>query len=342
MTTRKLLQTTIILIAAILAVTGVADDISQQQAEQGLKRALATFAIARTLNGVISVAQGTELAVEPGGVGVIMTPGQILDPVNDLIERFSSVMLFAASSLGLQLVLLEITSWIVITALLVVTLAVWLTATWSDKVKANPYVAVILRLAVFLAFLRFAIPIVIISTSFLFNTFLSDKHDTATAELSVTASEIEQLNIQYDEAAPSRGESPDGESPESAAASGSGDGQDMTGSGVELSDLGTRWANAAKSWYAGIKGSAEEWSASVADWFSSMNVSARMAQLQESATNATSHIVNLIVIFVLQTIILPIGFLWLFLELLKSAASRSIGLLSRPPSGAGQSSATSR
>lgn len=341
MTIRKLLQTTIILIAAILAVTGVADDISQQQAEQGLKRALATFAIARTLNGVISVAQGTELAVEPGGVGIIMTPGQILDPVNDLIERFSSVMLFAASSLGLQLVLLEITSWIVITALLVVALAVWLTATWSDKVKANPYVAVILRLAVFLAFLRFAIPIVIISTSFLFNTFLSDKHDTATAELSVTAAEIEQLNIQYDEA-PSQGKNPDNESPEPAITSGSGDGEDMTGSGVELSDLGARWANAAKSWYAGIKGSAEEWSTSVADWFSSMNVSARMAQLQESATNATSHIVNLIVIFVLQTIILPIGFLWLFLELLKSAASRSIGLLSRPPSGAGQSSATNR
>ena len=80
MTTRKLLQTTIILIAAIVAVTGIADDVSRQQAEQGLKRALATFAIARTLNGVISVAQGTELAVEPGGVGVIMTPGQILDP----------------------------------------------------------------------------------------------------------------------------------------------------------------------------------------------------------------------------------------------------------------------
>jgi hypothetical protein len=341
MTTRKLLQTTIILIAAIVAVTGIADDVSRQQAEQGLKRALATFAIARTLNGVISVAQGTELAVEPGGVGVIMTPGQILDPVNDLIERFSSVMLFAASSLGLQLVLLEITSWIVITVLLVVALAVWLTATWSDKVKASPYVAAILRLAVFLAFLRFAIPIVIISTNFLFNTFLSDKHDRATAELSVTAAEIEQLNVQYDEATLSQGESPDSELPESAAATGAGDSQDRTES-AELSELGTRWANAAKSWYAGIKGSAEEWSASVADWFSSMNVSARMTQLQESVTNATSHIVNLIVIFVLQTIILPIGFLWLFLELLKSAASRSIALLSRPPSGTGQASAASR
>jgi hypothetical protein len=331
MKTRKLLQTLIILIAAVVAITGVADDISREQAEQGLKRALATFAIARTLNGVISVAQGTELAVEPGGVGVIMTPGQILDPVNDLIERFSSVMLFAASSLGLQLVLLEITSWIVITALLVVALAVWLTAIWSEKVKNSPYVAITLRLAVFLAFLRFAIPIVVISTNFLFNTFLSDKHDSATAELSVTAAEIEELNVRYDEAAQLQGEESDGGMREPPAA---GDND------TDAAGLGSRWAIAAKSWYDGIKGSAEEWSASVADWFSSMNVSARMTQLQESATNATSHIVNLIVIFVLQTIILPIGFLWLFLELLKGAASRSIALVSRSPSASSQSVTT--
>ncbi|MBU2677566.1 MAG: hypothetical protein KJP16_10805 [Gammaproteobacteria bacterium] len=342
MNTRKLLQTILILVAAAVAISGVADDISRQQAEESLKRALATFAVARTLNGVISVAQGTELAVEPGGVGVIMTPGQILDPVNDLIERFSSVMLFAASSLGLQLVLLEITSWVVITALLVAALAVWLVATWSDKVKANRYVAIILRVTMFLAFLRFAIPIVIISTNFLFDTFLSEKHDTAAAELSVTATEIEELNIRYDEAAMPQGAEPGSETPQTAAANGSDEDSGETDSAADLSELGARWASAAKDWYDGIKGSAEEWSSSVADWFSSMNVSARMSQLQQSATNATSHIVNLIVIFVLQTIILPIAFLWLFIELLKSVASRSIALLNRPPASSAGPSAASR
>ncbi len=341
MNTRKLLQTILILVAAAVAISGVADDISRQQAEQGLKRALATFAVARTLNGVISVAQGTELAVEPGGVGVIMTPGQILDPVNDLIERFSSVMLFAASSLGLQLVLLEITSWVVITALLVAALAVWLVATWSDRVKANRYVAIILRVTVFLAFLRFAMPVVIISTHFLFETFLSDKHDSAAAELSVTATEIEELNIRYDEVAPAENGGPGIEGPQSSA-NGSDDNSGSIEGTTDLSELGARWASAAKSWYAGIKGSAEEWGASVADWFGSMNVSARMTQLQQSATNATSHIVNLIVIFVLQTIILPLGFLWLFIELLKSMGSRSIALLSRPPVSSGTTSAAAR
>ena len=87
-TTRKSLYTVLIVLIAAIAATRVADDVSDTYAEDALKRALATFAVARTLNGVISVAQGTEIALEPGGVGVMLTPGQILDPINDLVERF--------------------------------------------------------------------------------------------------------------------------------------------------------------------------------------------------------------------------------------------------------------
>ena len=68
----------------VLAFTRVLDGIGSERAEEALQRALATYAIARALNGVISVAQGTELAIEPAGIGVVLTPGEILDPVNDL------------------------------------------------------------------------------------------------------------------------------------------------------------------------------------------------------------------------------------------------------------------
>lgn len=39
------------------------------------------------------MAQGTELSIEPMGVGVILTLGELLDPLNDLIEQFSNVLL---------------------------------------------------------------------------------------------------------------------------------------------------------------------------------------------------------------------------------------------------------
>ena len=75
------------------------------------ERAFITFALARTLNGVISAVQGTKLALQPAGVGVTLTPGEVLDPVNDLIERFSWIMMAATLSLGVQQVLLEVAQW---------------------------------------------------------------------------------------------------------------------------------------------------------------------------------------------------------------------------------------
>jgi hypothetical protein len=52
-----------------------------------------------------------------------------------------------------------------------------------------------------------------------------------------------------------------------------------------------------------------------------------MEQLKASAAEATRQIVDLIDIFVLQTIIFPMGFLWKLVEVLKATASRSISSL---------------
>ena len=64
-----------------------------------LKVTLSVYAVLRGLNAVISTAQGTELSIEPMGVGLTLTPGEILDPLNDLIEQVSTVLLFASASI---------------------------------------------------------------------------------------------------------------------------------------------------------------------------------------------------------------------------------------------------
>jgi hypothetical protein len=326
---KRSLKSLLILVIAALAVSGAADNVSREYADDALKRALATFAVARTLNGVISVAQGTEVAVEPGGVGVVMTPGQILDPINDLVERFSSVMLVAASSLGLQIVLLEILSWAVLTGLLVAALAVWLATLWSGRLQAQGWTAVVIRLSLILTFIRFAVPVVIMCTNFIFSTFLLGKHEASAAQLQGTTHEIEALNVGYDDADAAA----DAAGDDVATAAGAGEPGDAADTG-----LGSRVMDSALEWYAGVTNSAQDWYAGVSRWLNSMSISARMAQLKESASNATTHIVNLIVVFVLQTILFPLGFLWLFVELLKSVAARSVAALSgdttRPPPGA--------
>ena len=51
----------------------------------------------------------------------------------------------------------------------------------------------------------------------------------------------------------------------------------------------------------------------------------RLERLQTQVADASEHIINLIVIFVLQTILLPIVFIWLFVEVLKGIARRLAG-----------------
>jgi len=48
-------------------------------------------------------------------------------------------------------------------------------------------------------------------------------------------------------------------------------------------------------------------------------------QLSDRVADASEHIISLIVIFVLQTLLLPIAFVWLFVELLKGIGSRLAG-----------------
>ena len=300
--TRKSLYTLLMVLVAALAATGVADDVSDDYAEGALKRALATFAVARTLNGVISVAQGTEIALEPGGVGVMLTPGQILDPINDLVERFSSVMLVAASSLGLQIVLLEILSWWVLTAALIAALLAAALMMWSPPLREHRAIALIPKLALALTVIRFALPVIIICTNFVFETFLETRHDAASSELSASATQIEQISADID--ASGQGDAAASAEPEDGA--------------FEL-----------PSWEE-VRESAARLYSSTTDWVRSNTVSERIAGLQDSASNATSHIIDLIVIFVLQTIIFPLVFLWLFVETLKALAGRSMKAVGKP------------
>jgi hypothetical protein len=272
---KRLLWTALIVLAVAGATTGHIDKASEEQAENALKNALVTFAVARTLNGVISAAQGTEVALEPGGVGVVLSVGEILDPINDLIERFSAVMLIAASSLGLQMLLLNITSWWGVSGFLVAAAAGFLVVIWAPRSTAAQYAGPALRILLFLLFIRFAVPVLIVGTMLISDAFLAPKQAEATAILRDTTEDIERIS---DEAP--------------AVAPGEQSFMDRLGEVIDES-------------------------------LASMRVGDRMKELKESASNAAEHVVSLIAIFVLQTILLPLLFLWIFMAGLKGIASRS-------------------
>lgn len=193
----RLSKTSLFIICAVFAATvfallPITDNAGREHVDTAFKRALATAAIARGLNGVISVAQGTELGIQPAGVGVSFTPGEILDPVNDLVERFSWIMLLATSSLGVQKVLLEMSAWHgLIIALLVVAVMVMASHLFVASERAK---AVLGRLFLFLLLLRFMMPLIAIANDAVYRTFLKAEYVQSSIELQATRTAISDIN----------------------------------------------------------------------------------------------------------------------------------------------------
>ncbi len=271
---RRLLLTALLLALAALAVSGIADRQGEHYLQQGLKRALVTFAVSRALNGVISVAQETEISLEPAGVGVTLLPGQILDPVNDLIERFSWIMLAATTSLGLQQLFATIFGWRVFSWMLLgwTLFAVFLV--WQPALTGAPWRwrRVVLRMTVVFFVLRFLTPVIAVSGEAVYRLFLQDRYEASMQTLQTARQEVAEV----EKNAPA---------PQSAASSPS------------LLEQAKRLYESARD---------------------GLDVRERMARLSAVATQATESTIELIVIFVFQTILFPLLFLWLLAKLVRA------------------------
>lgn len=176
----------------VLAFIPTTDDVGQAHVDSAFKRALVAFAIARGLNGVISVAQGTEIAVQPAGVGVNFTPGQILDPINDLVERFSWIMMLATSSLGIQKILLSMSAW---QGLLIAVIACGIMFVAAHLLRPlAPWRQIFQRLFLFVLILRFMMPAISIANDWVYRTFLETDYLVASASLEKARENIGEIN----------------------------------------------------------------------------------------------------------------------------------------------------
>lgn len=173
--------------------------------EKSMQRSLIAFATARGLNGLISVAQGTELAFHPTGLGASFAPGEILDPVNDLIESLSWVLFASASALAFQKLLLALSSSpffiYSVSAFLVFSACLSLRARHTEPL-CKP---LLLRLLLLTLLFRFAVPAVTIFSENLFDSLLRSPHGDAMAQMSTTKKELLDIKRENGERESSEG-----------------------------------------------------------------------------------------------------------------------------------------
>lgn len=168
------------------------DQRAHVQIEAGLKRALATFAVARTINGVISVAQETGVSVQPGGVGMTFAPGQFLDPLNDLVEQVSSILLAVCVSFGIQLILLHIGGSALVSAALTLGIVAYVFRWWTKR----PIARWESRLLVAMVLVRFAMPLTAIATELTYGLTMASEYGEAQGRLEATSGKVGQASPQ--------------------------------------------------------------------------------------------------------------------------------------------------
>ena len=104
----RIIPALLVILLALMAWLPTLDNLANEQIDEGFKRSVISFATARALNAAISVAQGTEASAQPGGLGLVFKPGQALDPINDLVEKFSDLMIIASVAFGIEKILVTL------------------------------------------------------------------------------------------------------------------------------------------------------------------------------------------------------------------------------------------
>jgi len=190
---KKLLISFFLIALVQLSFVHVIDKSSSEQLDNAFTRSLTVFAIARSLNGLISVVQGTELYATPAGVGVNFAVGQIVDPMNDMLERFSWIMLMSSVSLGVQEILLHFAQTELLQILLGLSVLALLFMIWVPRLWHKKSFNLIFKSFVLISFLRFLVPLIVLINEGVYAYGLQEQYEKARLSLEVAQTQTDVI-----------------------------------------------------------------------------------------------------------------------------------------------------
>jgi hypothetical protein len=169
------------------------DTSSDTYFKSAIAKAGVAYASARGVNAIVSMMQNSQLNLEPAGVGVSLAVGQVLDPINDMTERVSDVLVLAITSLGLQKLLYEM-SISIVPLLLGVVLVLFAFSIWFENEKIKIFHSFLLLFSLALIVARFALPVASFANQYLYENFFSERIQASTQALHVKGVDVSELS----------------------------------------------------------------------------------------------------------------------------------------------------
>ena len=275
---KQRIERLVLLLVLAIGLTGAwlapLDRAATQVVDTGLKRAVVSFASARTLNAALSVAQSADVSAKPGGVGVSITLGQVLHPINELVGQFAELMLAACVAFGAMKFLIVIGGAKVVSLLLTLAALWWSWLYWLGKARPS----LLSKTLLVLVLIRFAVPVASVGSEMVFQELLSADYITAQAGIT-----------------------------------------DIPALGLPAT-IGDPAKEAAES---GVLATIKGW------WSNTTGFPAQVEMLKISAEKWVRHIIDLIVLFLLQTLVVPLFLFWILCRIGSSVLT--LGPIPRRP-----------
>lgn len=180
---------TALLVAGLLALAwlGTLDHYTYDYLKGSLLNALASYGVSRSLNAVISMFSTSTISIGVASISV----GELLDPLNDLIERFSELLTFAIGSIAIQKILLTIVS----SNLFNIILSVFGIGLIIALFRPNrPGLAIFSKLFLLTIFLRLCLSVMLLLNLAVDHTFIEPNIQANQQKVEHLASDLDELN----------------------------------------------------------------------------------------------------------------------------------------------------
>jgi len=146
------------------------------------KKSISAYAVTRGINAIVSVIKESHLSVSPAGLGITVAAGQILDPLDDLTEKLSSVLILSIVSIGVQKIAMEIGNHFSFQAIAFL-LPFLILPIWIKTGYIQILITVIAKLILILFILRLFLPASMFVNGFFYTEFMEENITDAKSRL---------------------------------------------------------------------------------------------------------------------------------------------------------------
>ncbi|WP_261815648.1 hypothetical protein [Vibrio gallicus] len=291
-----------VIVIMFVASLRLIDGYTEQMIDASLHQGVVAFASIRGLHAIISLLEGTEVHVAIINVSI----GELLSPATEILETASTVLTTALASLGLQKILLQLVSKDIFNILVAISGAGFILTLWRPLSGAS--VAIIRTSFVVICLTRFILVLALLLNGAIDSLFLNNQAQALTAHTQLIKADVKQFQSEipgmehiYTEPNP-HPQLESSEVPQSAT--------EEQGFWDSMASKAKQLSHEASQMFESTPDSAD----------AQQSFSERFEHLQNSMEDLVQNLLDIMALFVLKTILLPIG----FLLLLKKLISRTL------------------